>query len=129
MSAFLPDPPLELDLTTPELTELARPPIATALDHCAGVLKRNDLDWSDVIAIVTAGAATRAPAIRKLLSDQVPLHDAATTPELAVVLGLLAPPATPFSATEPPPVPEHGESGVTVGPRERRRRRAAARWA
>ena len=90
--ATLPDPHLRVVLSANTLRKLAGPVIARALNKCGELLDENGMQWPDLTAIVCTGGSTRGPVIRELVADQgVPIRDAAGTPELAVVHGLLAP--------------------------------------
>jgi molecular chaperone DnaK len=104
-SVYLPDPPVELELTNRELVEIARPAIATALEHCTRMLQHNELGWPDITGLVTTGAATEAPALRQLLVDSCPRRDSTTPAELSVVLGLLTPQITRSITTAAPRSP------------------------
>jgi molecular chaperone DnaK len=89
--ASLPEPPVSVALSPDALRKLATPVIELALGRCEELLTDNKLGWSDVTAIVCSGGSTRGPVVRELLAAKAPVRDAASTPELAVVLGLLVP--------------------------------------
>lgn len=90
--ATLPDPHVRVVLSADTLRKLATPAIKLALEKCEELLDDNDLMWTDLRAIVCSGGSTRGPVIRELLGAKgVPIREAAGTPDLAVVRGLLAP--------------------------------------
>jgi molecular chaperone DnaK len=89
--ATLPDPQIRVVLSPDALRKLATPVIGLALETCEEMLGENGLRWDELTAIVCAGGSTRGPVIRELLAAKAPVRDAAGTPELAVVRGLLVP--------------------------------------
>lgn len=93
--ATLADPHLSVVLSPDALRKLAAPALGLALEKCQQLLTDNGLEWGGLTAIVCAGGSTRGPVIREILAAKAPVRDADGTPELAVVHGLLAPPARP----------------------------------
>jgi molecular chaperone DnaK len=92
--AYLSEPPVNVTLPPDVLRKIAAAILEPALELCEAMLHENGLRWGDVTAIVCAGGSTRSPAIRELLATRAPVRDTAGSPELAVVLGLLVPPAS-----------------------------------
>ena len=89
--ATLADPQLRVVLSPEALRKLAAPAMDLALEKCEALLNQNGLQRQELKAVVCSGGSTRGPVIRELLSAPgTPVHDAAGTPELAVVHGLLA---------------------------------------
>lgn len=91
--ATLPEPRVNVALPPDALRKLASPVIGQALGRCEELLSTSGLRWDELTAIVCVGGSTRGPVIRELLAARAPVRDTVGTPELAVVLGLLVPPA------------------------------------
>jgi molecular chaperone DnaK len=89
--ASLPEPPVSVVLIPDTLRKLATPIIGHAIKRCEKLITDAKLQWGDLTAIVCVGGSTRSPVIRELLAAKAPVRDAAGTPELSVVLGLLVP--------------------------------------
>lgn len=90
------EPPVNMVLPPKIFRGLVESILTPAFDQISEMLKRNgELTWDKLTAVICAGGSTRSPVIRELLAERATVRSAATKPEQAVVLGLLAPPASP----------------------------------
>ena len=81
---------LELDLTvnTSELKEAIGPVFQQATDICMELLKRNNLQGSDLSTILLVGGPTYSPILREMLKDQIcPNVNTSIDPMTAVASG------------------------------------------
>ena len=80
----------ELDLTvnTSELKDAISPVFQQAVDICKKLLKRNNLNGSDLSSVLLVGGPTYSPILRSMLSDQINSNvDTSIDPMTAVASG------------------------------------------
>ena len=101
---------LELDLTvnTSELKKVIGPVFQQATDICMELLKRNNLQGSDLSTILLVGGPTYSPILREMLKDQIcPNVNTSIDPMTAVASG-----AALFASTKDIPT-EHQKRDKT----------------
>ena len=79
---------LDLTLTQAQAFEVMRPYFQKAVDICKNLLKRNNLDGSQLSKLILVGGPTHCPLIRQMLKEQItPNVDTSIDPMTAVATG------------------------------------------
>lgn len=81
---------IELDLTVTQLQvfDAMRPVFQKAVDVCKELMKRNNLNGSDLNKLILVGGPTHSPLIREMLREQItPNVDTSIDPMTAVATG------------------------------------------
>ena len=79
---------LDLTLTQAQVFDVMRPYFQKAVDICKNLIKRNNLDGSQISKLILVGGPTHSPLIRQMLKEQVtPNVDTSIDPMTAVATG------------------------------------------
>ena len=79
---------LDLTLTQAQVFNVMRPYFQKAVDICKNLIKRNNLDGSQISKLILVGGPTHSPLIRQMLKEQVtPNVDTSIDPMTAVATG------------------------------------------
>lgn len=79
---------LDLTLTQAQVFDVMRPCFQKAVDICKNLIKRNNLDGSQISNLILVGGPTHSPLIRQMLKEQVtPNVDTSIDPMTAVATG------------------------------------------
>ncbi len=79
---------LDLTLTQAEVFDVMRPYFQKAVDICKNLVKRNNLNGSQISKLILVGGPTHSPLIRQMLKEQVtPNVDTSIDPMTAVATG------------------------------------------
>ena len=80
---------IELDIivTQSDMERVLSPIFQNAIDLCKTLLKRNNLDNSDLNALILVGGPTHSPVLRKMLTQQICEPDTSVDPMTVVSRG------------------------------------------
>ena len=79
---------LDLTVTQQQVFEAMRPVFQKAVDVCKELMKRNNLNGSDLNKLILVGGPTHSPLIRQMLREQItPNVDTSIDPMTAVATG------------------------------------------
>jgi molecular chaperone DnaK len=78
---------LDITITASELESAISPIFQKAIDICQELLKRNNLNGSQLTALVLSGSPTFSPILRKMLTEQICTPATSLDPETIIVKG------------------------------------------
>lgn len=82
------EPEIDLDITQADLQKVLSPIFQEAIDITKDLLKKNNLNNSDLDALILVGGPTHSPILRKMLKEQITENvDTSIDPMTAVAVG------------------------------------------
>jgi len=78
---------IDLTVTQEQLKNVLAPIFQRAINNCLELLKRNNLNGSDLNSLILAGKPTYSPILRDMLSEQICVLDISIDPETVIVKG------------------------------------------
>lgn len=79
---------LDLSVTQKEVFDVMRPYFQKAVDICKNLVKRNNINLSQINKLILVGGPTHSPLIRQMLKEQItPNVDTSIDPMTAVAIG------------------------------------------
>lgn len=101
---------IDLTITRNQLNELAKPLVQRAIDKTKFLLKNNELQPSDLTALILVGGPTQMPIFREMIEEQLMKPDISLNPMTAIAEG-----AALYASTMTNKVKAHGSGPDSAG--------------